>query len=76
MTTKRADTARRQVDGRTIFEAFTHGYGAALDLTGSLFLSHSGRFFQQSPASAYRQATRLDWTRAIRRVMTRHDAGR
>jgi hypothetical protein len=75
MATRRSEPNQPQLDGRTVFDAFAHGYGAALDLTGSLFLSHPGRFFQ-SPARAYRRATRLDWARAIRRAMTRHADGR
>jgi hypothetical protein len=51
MATRRSEPNQPQLDGRTVFDAFAHGYGAALDLTGSLFLSHPGRFFQ-SPARA------------------------
>jgi hypothetical protein len=72
MASKAPIPKRPRIGARAILDAFAHGYGAALDLTGSLFLTNSGRFLGQTPASAYRQATRTDWSRAIRRATSRH----
>ena len=71
MPKKDVEQARGAIGARSILSAFAHGYGAALDLTGSLFLSRPGRFFQ-APARAYRQAARRDWSRAIERAALRH----